>query len=146
MEAHAIASEPRDFSGLRRRRRSGILPCVVAGARREQLELCERLGTAPQFVYGVDKLGVARAVLANARPDPLWPVQGVRCRPSGDTCGWFLWAGDYSTDPNFFVPSTVLEVIAARPEISHYLGLPPGWGFIFAPGYEDVWPDEKLLV
>ena len=118
---------------------------MVAGARREQLELCERLGTAPQYVHGVDKLGVARAVLADPG-DPLWPVQGVRCRPSGDTCGWFLWAGEYSTDPDFFVPATVLEVIAARPEISHYLGLPPGWGFIFAPGYEDVWPDEKLLV
>jgi hypothetical protein len=27
-----------------------------------------------------------------------------------------------------------------------YLGLPPGWGFIIAPGYEDTWQDAKLLV
>ena len=27
-----------------------------------------------------------------------------------------------------------------------YLGLAPGWRFLIAPGYEDVWYDEKLLL
>ncbi|WP_459213513.1 immunity protein Imm33 domain-containing protein [Paraburkholderia caribensis] len=26
-----------------------------------------------------------------------------------------------------------------------YLGLPPGWRFLIAEGYEDVWEDAKLL-
>lgn len=31
------------------------------------------------------------------------------------------------------------------PEIKKYLGLPPGWRFLIAPGYEDIWFDEALL-
>lgn len=114
---------------------------MVAGARREQTALCERLGTRPHFVEGGDRLGASRSFF-----DPGFPVEGVRCPPSGDTCGWFLWVGDYSTDSNFFVSVNVLQVIQARPEIGPYLSLPPGWGFITAPGYEDVWQDAKLLV
>jgi hypothetical protein len=26
-----------------------------------------------------------------------------------------------------------------------YLALPPGWRFLLAPGYEDVWYDPTLL-
>jgi hypothetical protein len=26
-----------------------------------------------------------------------------------------------------------------------YLALPPGWRFLIAPDYEDVWFDESLL-
>lgn len=31
------------------------------------------------------------------------------------------------------------------PEILKYLGLAPGWRFLVAPGYEDVWYDANLL-
>lgn len=114
---------------------------MVAGSRREQVALCTRLGTAPQFVAGTDRLGASRSLLSE-----VWPVQGVRCPPSGDTCGWFLWAGDFSPDPGFFEPLNVLQALDARPQLAQYLGLPPGWGFIIADGYEDVWQDASLLV
>jgi hypothetical protein len=32
------------------------------------------------------------------------------------------------------------------PGVLPYLGLPPGWRFLTAPGYEDVWQDTGLLV
>jgi hypothetical protein len=34
--------------------------------------------------------------------------------------------------------------IACR-EVLPFLALPPGWRFLLAPGYEDVWQDESLL-
>jgi hypothetical protein len=30
--------------------------------------------------------------------------------------------------------------------LTKYLGLAPGWRFLIAPGYEDVWFDEILLL
>lgn len=30
-------------------------------------------------------------------------------------------------------------------ELEPYLALPPGWGVVLAPDYEDVWYDEALL-
>jgi hypothetical protein len=32
-----------------------------------------------------------------------------------------------------------------RPEVLHLLALPPGWRFLIADDYEDVWFDESLL-
>lgn len=31
------------------------------------------------------------------------------------------------------------------PEIQKFLGLPPGWRFLIAENYEDVWFDISLL-
>jgi hypothetical protein len=31
------------------------------------------------------------------------------------------------------------------PDAVRYLGLPPGWRFLTAKGYEDVWFDPDLL-
>ncbi len=30
-------------------------------------------------------------------------------------------------------------------DVLPYLGLPPGWRFLVAPGYVDVWEDPALL-
>jgi hypothetical protein len=75
-----------------------------------------------------------------------WPINGLRHLPVKGTCGWYLWARDYSENPNFFQSHHAEHIVSARPEIASYLALPPGWGFIIAPGYEDVWRDESLLV
>jgi hypothetical protein len=37
-------------------------------------------------------------------------------------------------------------VLDVRPELVGHLGLPPGWGFIIAPGYEDIWQDDSFLI
>jgi hypothetical protein len=32
---------------------------------------------------------------------PVWPINGMRHQPEGDTCGWHLWAGeDLAQDPD----------------------------------------------
>jgi hypothetical protein len=103
--------------------------------------LCNRFGCSPVYVAADDVLGAARSLFATG-----WPLKGIRHLPTNGTSGWYIWSGDYSNDPGFFESQHAAHVFAARPEVSKYLGLPPGWGFIIAPGYEDVWQDDKLLV
>jgi hypothetical protein len=112
-----------------------------ADVRRAQSALCARVGVAPVFVQGVDKLGASRSLLqADA-----WPVRGLRHPPEAGTCGWYLYAYEYSTADDFFLPQHARHVFDARPELTGYLGLPPGWGFVLAPGYEDVFQDDRIL-
>ena len=107
----------------------------------EQRELCKR--------YGVDfiaappqlKVGIARNVHEGALP-----INGLRHPPSGDTTGWYIWAGEEpSQDPDFFVPLHVEHLAERCPDVLRFLGLPPGWRFLVAGEYEDVWEDPSLL-
>ena len=76
----------------------------------------------------------------------LQPINGLRHPPVGDTSGWYIWAGDeLSDEPDFFKPLHIFHVQEWCPEIEKYLALPPGWRFLIADGYEDVWFDETLL-
>jgi hypothetical protein len=54
-----------------------------------QEQICKRFGVAPDPPSAGTKLGAA----ANIRDPELWPVNGLRHRPSDDTNGWFIWAG-----------------------------------------------------
>ena len=100
-------------------------------------------------LHGVDfvaapshlKVGIAR----NVR-DSLLPINGLRHRPEGDTTGWYIWAGEeFSDAPDFFVPLHVEHLADWCPDAIRFLGLPPGWRFLVADGYEDVWEDQSLL-
>ncbi|TWD77279.1 hypothetical protein FB547_110241 [Variovorax beijingensis] len=74
------------------------------------------------------------------------PVNGLRHPPTTGTSGWYIWAGEeLSTEADFFKPLHIEHLDGWAPEIKKYLGLPPGWRFLIAPGYEDIWFDEKLL-
>jgi len=77
----------------------------------------------------------------------IWPVNGLRHIPEGDTTGWYIWGGEeFSEDPNFFVPLHVEHLLSWRPEIIKFLGLAPGWRFLIGEGgYEDVWSDSSLV-
>ena len=67
--------------------------------------------------------------------------------PTGDACGWYLWAGEeLSERSDFFSPVHANHLATLRPEIVKYLALPPGSRFLFSPGYEDVWEDSSLLL
>ena len=44
------------------------------------------------------------------------------------------------------MPIHTLHLYEWKPEIIKYLGLPPGWRFLIAPGYEDVWFDPNLVI
>jgi hypothetical protein len=105
------------------------------------MRICERFG-AP-FVPAPPELkaGVAQ----NVRTD-LSPLNGLRHSPTSDTSGWYIWAGtELSSQPDFFLPSHIAHIHELCPRAAPYLGLGPGWRFLIADGYEDVWFDEALL-
>jgi hypothetical protein len=84
-------------------------------------------------------------VAVNIRTD-LWPLNGLRHPPRDDTSGWYIWAGnELPADADFFRPLHIAHIHEWRPLAAAYLGLGPGWRFLIADGYEDVWFDEALL-
>ncbi|MEH6444801.1 MAG: hypothetical protein V7784_12970 [Oceanospirillaceae bacterium] len=87
------------------------------------------------------KVGIA----TNVR-DGIVPINGFRHSPEGDTTGWYIYAGEeLSGDPDFFKPLHVEHLDDWCPQLKKYLGLSPGWRFLIAGDYEDVWFDESLL-
>jgi len=103
---------------------------------------CQRLGVVPLPPLDEDKLGIALETLRDL------PLNGVRHQPEGGTCGWYIWGG--AIDPSnqgdaFFQPLHVRHVAQHCPEAVPYLSLPPGWRFLVAPGYEDVWEDQSVV-
>lgn len=106
-----------------------------------QKAICEKYGTF--YVESPKNLKVGIAL--NVRTE-LMPINGLRHPPVGDTTGWYIWSGEeLSSDPDFFQPLHVAHLPDWSPDIVKYLGLPPGWRFLVAPGYEDVWYDASLL-
>ena len=88
------------------------------------------------------KLGISASALKGKLP-----LNGLRHAPKGDACGWYIWSGDYSTDPDFFLPLHVEHAVSDSAQFVAYLGLAPGWRFLIGEdGYEDVWFDEGLLM
>ena len=87
------------------------------------------------------KVGVAANVLPASEI-----INGLRHPPSDGTCGWYIWAGEelHSQD-DFFEPIHVEHLIERCPAVLKYLGLAPGWRFLLAKDYEDVWFDPALL-
>jgi len=109
----------------------------------EQKLVCEKFHALP-FDTPLDlKVGIS----LNVKEKNLFPINGFRHNPEGDTTGWYIWAGeDFSDDPDFFVPLHVEHIKEWRPEIIKYLALPPGYRFLIGEDkYEDVWFDETLL-
>lgn len=106
-----------------------------------QKDTCERVG-APYFGCDLNlKVGVARNVKEGFRP-----INGMRIKEENGTCGWYIWAGqELSQAPDFFLPLHAAHLHEWSPLVMAYLGLPPGWRFLIAEGYEDVWEDAKLL-
>jgi hypothetical protein len=103
--------------------------------------VCARYG-APHVPFDFAlKVGISVSVREKAVP-----VHGLRHRLDGDTSGWYIWSGELSEDPNFFVPLHARHLVDWQPRILQYLGLPPGWRFLWAPDHEDVWEDPMLLV
>ena len=85
--------------------------------------------------------------VALSRGPELLPLNAIRHPPVGQSNGWYVWRGGQipMEDDDFFSPMHVEHAEADFPELIPYLALPPGWGIILAPGYEDVWYDEVRL-
>ena len=76
----------------------------------------------------------------------LLPINGLRHPISGDTNGWYIWCGEqFSDSPDFFAPLHARHLYEKYPEIIKLLGLPPGYRFLLAGDYLDIWYDPALL-
>jgi hypothetical protein len=105
-----------------------------------QREVCERYGSVFVASPGDLKVGISE----NAR-QALVPLNGVRHRPEDGTTGWYIWRGkELSRSPKFFMPLHVAHLEAWCAEALPFLGLAPGWRFLKADDYVDVWFDEAL--
>jgi hypothetical protein len=105
-----------------------------------QREVCERYGSA--FVASPADLKVGISENAKQR---LVPLNGLRHRPAGDTTGWYIWGGgELSQAHDFFVPLHVGHLQAWCADALPFLGLAPGWRFLKAGDYVDVWFDKDL--
>jgi hypothetical protein len=106
----------------------------------EQLDVCRRVGVE-HFPSRLDlRIGISKE-FRTLNP----PFHGLRHPPDGTTTGWYLWTGEFKTDADFFQPMCAEHLSTVAPDLIKYLGLPPGWRFLIAPGYEDLWWDKNLL-
>jgi hypothetical protein len=106
-----------------------------------QREVCAKHGAVWMPAHSYEKVGIA----ANVRTG-LLPINGMRHEPAVGTTGWYIWAGEeLSADPEFFLPLHVSHLPTWAPAVLRFLGLPPGWRFLIADDYEDVWSDVTLL-
>ena len=105
-----------------------------------QKEVCQKYGAEYAPVAWDQTAGVARNLVATTEH-----VNGLRHPPVDQTCGWHIWAGELSPDPDFFQPLHVAHFIQQAPHILKYLALGPGWRFLIAEGHEDVWFYATLL-
>ena len=107
--------------------------------RQRQEGMCVKYGAAMVPCPNGAKVGISRSVR-----DGTLPINGVRVTPEGDSSGWFVWAGDWSDSPDFFVPLHVDHLKEWCPSAIPFLLLPPGWRFQVAPNHEDVWLDPDV--
>jgi hypothetical protein len=107
----------------------------------EQRRLCAKHNAAYMASPPHLKVGISRNISSG-----MMPLTGIRSHaPEHGTAGWFLWAGEKNDDPDFFIPVHISHLDEMCPAVLKYLGLPPGWGFIVAGDYEDVWYDPTYL-
>jgi hypothetical protein len=108
---------------------------------RQQRLICKTYKAEYVAALPTMKLGISPNV-----QEQLLPINGLRHPEVGDTCGWYVWAGEsFSEDPGFFQPLHVDHLAEWCPEIMPYLGLAPGWRFLTTGDCVDVWFDKKLL-
>lgn len=108
----------------------------------KQINICHKYN-AEYLACPFDKLiGVA----LKSFDDFKMPINGLR-HPiqSEQSSNWYIWAGEYSEADDFFQPIHISHLLEICPKALKYLGLAPGWRFLFDNQYEDVWYDENLL-
>ena len=110
-------------------------------AESEQKAICSAQNV--EFFAAPDELKVGISLSVK---EGIVPINGLRHPPEGDTTGWYIWAGEgFSHNTEFFKPLHVEHLKDWCPQVVKFLGLPPGWRFLVAGDYVDVWYDESLL-
>ncbi|POP40664.1 hypothetical protein CHU32_26155 [Superficieibacter electus] len=102
---------------------------------KEQKNICRKYNSPNFFCSGVEVIGVAINSMKNQ------PIYGVRVIRENNSCGWYLWGGDYSSSDDFFQTVHFSHINDVIPDyVIKYLALAPGFKFITdLNGYEDVW-------
>ena len=114
---------------------------MLIGFSEKQRDFCRQNGYECDVTQADDIVGYALETQGNL------PVNGLRHVPEGSTSGWYIWCGPkYSTDSEFFSPLHAVHLERKSPEIIQLLGLPPGYRFLLAGEYLDVWYDQALLI
>ena len=106
----------------------------------EQERICREHGVECVPPLAHMKVGMARNTAAG-----VFPIHGLRHPPTDDTTGWFIWAGEYSEEVDFFEPVHAGHLAELCPSAARFLALPPGWRFLTAPDHDDAWSDLALL-
>lgn len=75
----------------------------------------------------------------------VWPLNGLRNQNSTGYSGWYIWWGDnLSEKSDFFKPIHLSHVQVIGVNFRPYLSLEPGWRWLLAPDYVDVWFDASV--
>lgn len=106
----------------------------------DQNLLCQKYSAPFQLADLNHKIGISDEVLLGKVP-----IHGLRHPAEGETTGWYLWAGDFRDDIDFFKPVHLHHLYELKPEIIKFFGLAAGWRFMYDENHEDVWYDENLL-
>lgn len=106
----------------------------------EQQLICKKYSASYEKCDLELKIGVSLSVKNGERP-----IHGLRIRAENGTSGWYIWAGEWSNEPDFFVPLHGVHLHDWAPIVLPYLGLPNGWRFLVSEDYEDVWQDLGIL-
>ena len=134
---------------LRRYSNVEVLSRTEEGARLVNSNAIEDLQRATCARFGAEYIPAPRHLtvgFSKTIREGLLPINGLRHPTDGTTTGWYLWGGELLSDsPDFFQPLHVEHLGEWCPAVEKYLGLPPGWLFLIAGDYEDVWYDESLL-
>jgi len=105
-----------------------------------QVDLCKKYGAPFLATSKNGMIALSKTFSENAAP-----IHGLRHPIEGTLSGWFIWSGEYSPADDFFEPIHASHLEQICPALLKYLGLAPGWRFLFAEDFEDVWYDEALL-
>jgi hypothetical protein len=109
---------------------------------KEQKKICSKYG----FNFEASELHLKIGISLNVKGSTDI-IHALRHPPEGDTTGWFIWAGDFLEENDFFKPLHVVHLMEWCPLILPYLGLQAGCRVLIAQGgnYVDVWEDKSLL-
>ena len=107
----------------------------------EALAVCTDNGVAPEVPTLTSVLG-----LSGDFDHQILPINGLRHPAVGNTNGWYIWSSEIFPNHDDAFKPTCLEHLTDSKFIGlRFLCLPPGWRFLLANDYVDVWFDKSLL-
>lgn len=109
-----------------------------------QQDICNKYGFKFESCDLHLKVGITLDIKEKSKT---MPIHALRLPIVGDTTGWYIRAGEYLEDDDFFKPMHTVHLEEYCPLILPYLGLPPGTRLLIAENgdYVDVWEDLSLL-